>query len=362
MGSVLPCFLCHDPDAGIASTAARDIASLDLVEAASGARGPDYVLKLVITGAVANPGAALGGLLALGDEAVNAKLVALRSALALKWADRALGAMASAPTGYVLAATVEFWLHWLESLAGDLPGHGAGVRPGRARARGTARDDDRAGRAAQPAAGVPRRRTAALEVPLAAFTASIAPRLRVLARLAHGSDGFGRALAAWLGENGAQHRPRVDQPGAAGPRNADRDLAADPRQRAGVRRDERVVPRPRHRLAHGRAAAARLAPRGAADRPQRFDRHRVAGHRVEALHVDEHGEIRSRQRVLRIARHARRCRARAQVRGDDARDLALQRLRPAVKLRDVDAVRAGAHDQLRPVDRLGQRDRARLRR
>jgi hypothetical protein len=42
--------------------------------------------------------------------------------------------------------------------------------------------------------------TAALELPLAAFTASIAPRLRVLARLAGESDGLRRALAAWLGE------------------------------------------------------------------------------------------------------------------------------------------------------------------
>jgi hypothetical protein len=200
VGSVLPCFLCHDPDAGIASTAARDIASSDLIEAASGARGPDYVLKLVITGAVANPGAALGGLLALGEEAVNAKLVALRSALALKWADRALGAMASAPTGYVLAATVEFWLHWLESLAGDLPGT-ARVFEQAARALAVQREaiiEPVVLRNRRPGAG-----GTALEVPLAEFTRSIAPRLRVLARLAHGSEGFGRVLVAWLGENGA---------------------------------------------------------------------------------------------------------------------------------------------------------------
>ena len=99
---ILPIVLCHDGDAAIVSTAARDIAALDVVEPASGTRGADLVLKLVITGTVANPGAALGGLLARGDEGVNAKLAALRPALALKWADRALGAMASAPTGYVV--------------------------------------------------------------------------------------------------------------------------------------------------------------------------------------------------------------------------------------------------------------------
>ena len=41
--------------------------------------------------------------------------------------------------------------------------------------------------------------TAALEVPLAPFTASIAPRLRVLAGLAGDSDGMSRALDVWLG-------------------------------------------------------------------------------------------------------------------------------------------------------------------
>jgi len=59
-GAVLPYFLCHETDPALVSTAARDVAALNLVEAASGARGADLVLKLVITGAVANPGAALG--------------------------------------------------------------------------------------------------------------------------------------------------------------------------------------------------------------------------------------------------------------------------------------------------------------
>ncbi len=199
-GAVLPYFLCHETDPALVSTAARDVAALNLVEAASGARGADLVLKLVITGAVANPGAALGGLLALGDEAVNAKLVALRPALALKWADRALGAMANTPTGYVFATTVEFWLHWLESLAGELP-DSARVFDQAARALAAQRETMiepvvlRTRRPARLGAG-----TAALEVPLAAFTASIAPRLRVLARLAGESDGFCRALAAWLGD------------------------------------------------------------------------------------------------------------------------------------------------------------------
>jgi hypothetical protein len=199
-GGVLATVLCHDSDPGIVSTAARDIAALDIVESASGTRGGDLVLKLVVTGTVATPGAALGGLLARGDEAINAKLVALRPALALKWADRALGAMASAPTGYAFASTVEFWLQWLEALAGQLP-DAARVFDQAARALALQRETLvepfvlRARR--PPCLGA---ETAALEVPLATFTASIAPRLRVLAGLAGESDGLRRALAAWLGD------------------------------------------------------------------------------------------------------------------------------------------------------------------
>ena len=199
-GGVLRTVLCHDSDPGIVSTAARDIAALDVVEPASGTRGGDLVLKLVVTGAVAIPGAALGGLLARGDDAINAKLVALRPALALKWADRALGAMATAPTGYTFTSTVEFWLQWLEALAGQLP-DAARVFDQVARALAFQRETLiepvvlRARR--PPCLGA---ETAALEQPLATFTASIAPRLRILAGLAGESDGLRRALAAWLGE------------------------------------------------------------------------------------------------------------------------------------------------------------------
>ncbi|MET0681491.1 MAG: hypothetical protein ABWZ41_10850 [Burkholderiales bacterium] len=200
-GGILPICLCHDDDAGIVSTAARDIVALDVVDPPTGTRGADLVLKLVITGAVANPGAALGGLLARGDDGVTAKLTALRSALALKWADRALGAMASAATGYVFASTVEFWLQWLEALAGELPGS-ARVFGQAARALAFQRETMiepvvlRARR--PPSLGA---ETAALEIPLAAFTASIAPRLRVLATIAGDCDGIRRATAAWLGES-----------------------------------------------------------------------------------------------------------------------------------------------------------------
>jgi len=203
LAGILPIVLCHDGDAAIVATAARDVAALEVVEPATGTRGADLVLKLVVTGSVANPGAALGGLLARGDEGINAKLAALRPALALKWADRALGAMASAPTGYVFASTVEFWLQWLEALAGLLP-DSARVFDQAARALAHLRETMiepvvlRARR--PPCLGA---ETAALEVPLASFTDSIAPRLRLLAEVAGECEGLNRVLAAWLGDAGS---------------------------------------------------------------------------------------------------------------------------------------------------------------
>jgi hypothetical protein len=198
---VLVQFLCHDPALAIVSSAARDVAHFGVVEEPEGARGADWVLKLVVTGSVVNTGAALGGLLALGDEAVNAKLAVLRAGLALPWADRALGQMASCATGLVFAATVEFWLEWLETLAPDLPG--------------SRRVFDRAARAlvAQREAMVeptvltgrptPRERVngerGAGELTVAAFAERTKPRLLALLPAARESEAFLAALAAWLG-------------------------------------------------------------------------------------------------------------------------------------------------------------------
>jgi hypothetical protein len=203
---VLLHFLCHDPNLSIVSAAARDAARLGLTEEPDGARGADWVLKLVVTGSVVNSGAALGGLLALGESAVNAKLAVLRPGLALPWADRALGQMASCTTGCVFAATVEFWLQWLEMLALELP-ESARVFDWAARAlaaqreamvehtilqgRSPARERANGG---DPGAG---------EISVAAFMESIGPRLRALVPKAGNSETFPRAVAAWAGERRA---------------------------------------------------------------------------------------------------------------------------------------------------------------
>jgi hypothetical protein len=196
---VLLHFLCHDPDLDVVSAAAREIACQALVEEPDGARGADWVLKLVVTGSVGNSGAALGGLLGLGDEAVNAKIAVLRTGLALPWADRALGQMASCATGCVFAATVTFWLEWMEALAPELPDV-ARVFDWAARALLVQREAmiEQTILQGRPPA---RERTngdhGAGEVSLAAFAESIAPRLRKLAPAARESELFLRVLAAW---------------------------------------------------------------------------------------------------------------------------------------------------------------------
>ncbi len=194
-------FLCHDPELGVVSAAAREVAWLGLVAEPDGARGADWVLKLVVTGSVANSGAALGGLLALGDEAVNAKLAVLRAGLALPWADRALSQMASCATGYVFAATVTFWLDWMEALAPDLP-EAMRVFDWAARALLAQREamvEQTILRGRSPARERPNGDHGAGELSVAAFVESVGPRLRALVPAAGQSEIFLRAVAAWSG-------------------------------------------------------------------------------------------------------------------------------------------------------------------
>jgi hypothetical protein len=205
-------FLCHDPALGIAAAAAREVASLALVEEPEGVRGADWVLKLVVTGSVVNSGAALGGVLTLGDPAINAKLAVLRAGLALPWADRALGQMASCATGYVFAATVEFWLEWLEALVNDLPEAGR-VFDWAARALVVQRDAmiEQCVLCDRPATRErPNGDHGPGELSIAAFAESIGPRLRALLPAAPRSELLLRAVAAWSGTRHAGHGGPLD--------------------------------------------------------------------------------------------------------------------------------------------------------
>lgn len=201
-GDVLVHFLRGDPERRIARETAFEMAWLDVADAAGLVRGANFVLKLVVDGEVANPGAALGGLLALANRAVNAKLAVMRPALAMPDADIALAEMARCTRGSVHAATVEFWLEWMEALVPGLPGSQR-VLDRAADALVCQREDlvervvcDGSRVVLAPPAGDLREPTAR-RIPLEAYAASIAPRLAAIAEAAPGSGSVRRALAAW---------------------------------------------------------------------------------------------------------------------------------------------------------------------
>jgi hypothetical protein len=199
---VLVHFLRGDPERCIAAETAFELAWLDVTEAGGGAHGADYVLRLVVERAVANPGAALGGLLALANRGVNAKLAVLRPALALPDADAALEQMAKCARGYVHAATVEFWLEWMEALVASLPGSQR-VLDRAADALVCQREEmvERIVVDGYRIVPAPRRGdlhdAGTRKIPLGEYAASIAPRLAAIAGAAPESENVRRALAAW---------------------------------------------------------------------------------------------------------------------------------------------------------------------
>jgi hypothetical protein len=199
---VLVHFLRLETDRGIVAEAAFDTARIGVPAPDGEARGAGYVLALVVTGSVANPGAALSGLLALACDDVNAKLRLLRPALALCAADSALREMTRPAQNHVHVATVEFWLEWLESLAGDLPAaqrvfdHAADALAALRRTiRGQFVYEGSWVAPPSEAAGDP---VGTRELPLGRFAASVTPRLAALATAAPESPSLRRALAAWL--------------------------------------------------------------------------------------------------------------------------------------------------------------------
>jgi hypothetical protein len=199
---VLVHFLRLESDAEVVAETAFDVARLGVAAAGGAPRGADYVLELVVTGATANAGAALGGLLALASDEVNRKLALLRPALARPEADEALSQMARCARTPVHVASVAFWLDWMEALAPDLPAA--------QRAFDRAADALVAHRGAVRAAFVLEGswvdglgEAAALappgarELPLGRLCAQVAPRLAALAAAAPGSDSLRRAREAW---------------------------------------------------------------------------------------------------------------------------------------------------------------------
>jgi hypothetical protein len=112
--ALLP-FIVNDPDRVIVATAVIDCVSIaPLTDGDPMSRVKDIV-EMIEDGSLKNEGAAFGALLNLGDERVCRLLVPLRDTLSLDAAREAI----KCSTGFLCAATVEFYIDWLEGMLGD---------------------------------------------------------------------------------------------------------------------------------------------------------------------------------------------------------------------------------------------------
>jgi hypothetical protein len=199
--TVLAHFLIGDADNWIVSEAAFEIASLGVAVTPSEARGADAVLELAVTGNLTNAGAALGGLLSLANPDINRKLRTMRPALELPEADSVLEQMGLCARCYAHAATVEFWLDWMEELTTGLPQtRQAFDRAAEALLRLREVMVERVvlhGHRSLPTASLRALHDTGRAIPLARFAASVAPRFRALAEAAPDSESLRSATLAW---------------------------------------------------------------------------------------------------------------------------------------------------------------------
>lgn len=108
-------FIVEDARQTIASTAVADYVSLSATLNNDPLSRVKVIVGLIENDELENPGAAFGALLHMGDDRVCRLIQPLRHTLS--WAD--LTAALNCATGFIHAATFEFYLDWLESLEGD---------------------------------------------------------------------------------------------------------------------------------------------------------------------------------------------------------------------------------------------------
>ncbi len=124
-GALYP-FLLHEDDPEIVSQAAHDLALYHEAAEPGLPDGPEHVLGIVLSGGLVNPGAALAGLLALGDADVCARLARLRPILAAGALDHTLLQLVTTADPRLHLATVLFYVDWLEELAAEPESHAFG--------------------------------------------------------------------------------------------------------------------------------------------------------------------------------------------------------------------------------------------
>jgi hypothetical protein len=177
----LPFIFC-DPDTWICCNATIEyVSTARLIDGDPMTRVKE-VIRMIAGGQLANPGAAFGGLLFLGDARVCQLLLPLRDGLMDYEARAAVGCC----TGYLHASTIEFLLDWLEGMNGNASDGLFGiVAGGLGYARKLMQEPFVAtgerpfpGTSVTPEEG----RRMARKVSIDEYTAGIAPRLRALER------------------------------------------------------------------------------------------------------------------------------------------------------------------------------------
>jgi hypothetical protein len=108
-------FICDDNSLQIVSTAVIDYVSLGRILDGDPMTHVKGIIELIEGSALRSEGAAFGGLLSLGDRRVCKLLLPLRDGLAR----RAVDDVAKSNTGLMSAATVDFYLDWLEAIGGS---------------------------------------------------------------------------------------------------------------------------------------------------------------------------------------------------------------------------------------------------
>jgi hypothetical protein len=191
-----------DTDARVVATAAARLALTHRADAADPEPGPFLVLKHLLTSDPRNLGAALGGLLGLGDGAVARWIFELRHLLALPVLSTVLDEMTGYQSSHLHKATVEFYLDWLEELAWHLPRSTETFRRvanGLINLRTSCLSDhviDGQRRYPSPADGEPYEE-GWHRIPLAEFTRATWPHLVALERAEQPPVAMRRVLEAW---------------------------------------------------------------------------------------------------------------------------------------------------------------------
>jgi hypothetical protein len=112
--ALFPFFLL-EPEAHIVAMASLDMAVLSPIEDGDPLTGPKHLLEIFRDRGAKNRAGIFAGLLLLGDRRVTRLLWDARDELTRD----ELRTVAESQSGCVWAATVEFWLDWLEGLPGD---------------------------------------------------------------------------------------------------------------------------------------------------------------------------------------------------------------------------------------------------